>query len=233
MRKALDARTLILQVIIFLCYGCGSACAFIGADAADPALQRYTVAVTTATGNCSGVVLAQSIVLTAAHCVQASPNVQVHGNPVVETVLHPLYISAETDTPDLAILRLARPLPDRFIPVTVDPRNLSKGIDLIAAGYGKSSIVNDYLTGTALRMVLLRVLDTTRDWAILVSVREEGSGAGPGDSGSPVYTYRGMHSLVALIVARSKDDTKTLIKAVALAAHYRWIMDTVQKLSGA
>jgi hypothetical protein len=188
-------------------------------------VQRYTVVVATAKGPCSGVILAQDVVLTAAHCVRADLNVQVRGNPVIETVLHPLYSSTDADSPDLAILKLATPLPDRFTPAVVNPRGLSNGTDLIATGYGQSSI-NDYLAGTALRMVQLRVFDTSRGWVVLVSTRKDVLGAGPGDSGSPVYAYRGMYSLVALIVGGSRGH----IRAVALAAHYGWIIDTVQKL---
>ena len=223
MRRAVDAKSLMVPIILLLY--CGSAQAFVGADIADRTVERYTVAVVTAKGLCSGVVLAQNIVLTAAHCVRADPNVQVHGNPVIETVLHPLYGSADARAADLAILKLANPLPHRFIPAVVNPRSLSKGIDLIAAGYGHSSI-KDHLAGTALRMVVLRVFDTGKDWVALVSARIESSGAGPGDSGSPVYAYRGMYSVVALIVGGSGEH----IIAVALAGHYPWIMDTVQRL---
>jgi hypothetical protein len=60
----------------------------------------------------------------------------------------------------------------------------------------------------------------------LISVREDYSGAGPGDSGGPVFAYRGMHSLVALMVSISQHRTR----AVALASHYGWIKDTVEKL---
>jgi len=215
-------------------------CGLVGADLADRTVQRYTVVVASAKGRCSGVVLAQDIVLTAAHCVEAASKLQVGGNigggyqalsplalsPVIETVRHPLYRPADAGSPDLAILKLAKPLPDRFIPAVVNPRGLAAGEDLIAAGYGKSA-ANDARAAIVLRMVLLRVSDTIRGWVTLVSVGEDASGGAPGDSGGPVFAYRGMHSLVALMVGVSQGRTK----AVALAAHYSWIKETIEKLS--
>ena len=238
MRPATFANVLVALALPLLC--CGAARALVGADIADRTVQRYTVVVAGAKGRCSGVVLAQNVVLTAAHCIQTGSNLQVGGNPgggyrtpppsalspVIEIVQHPRFSSADAGSPDLAILKLAKPLPDRFIPAVLNPRDLNVGDDLIAAGYGKNA-AHDRKAGTVLRMVLLRVSQSIKGWVILVSVREDASGAGAGDSGGPVFAYRGMHSLVALIVAVSENRTK----AVALASHYGWIKQTVEKLS--
>ena len=238
MHKAIHAIQLALLTFAFL--GSGPASGLVGADVADRTVQRYTVVVASTKGRCSGVVLAQDIVLTAAHCVQGTSNLQVGGStgggfplppaaasPVIETVSHPLYRSTDTGSPDLAILKLAKPLPDRFIPAVINPRSLNEGEDLIAAGYGKSS-AKDSTAGTVLRMVLMRVSQTTKNWVMLVRVGEDDTRGGPGDSGGPVFAYRGMHSLVALIVGGTENRTM----AVALSAHYGWIRETKEKLSG-
>jgi hypothetical protein len=118
-------------------------------------------------------------------------------------------------------------LPDRFIAATLNARGLSVGDDLIAAGFGKTA-ERDSRPGIMLRMVLLRVSDSIRGWVMLASVGEGVSGGGAGDSGGPMFSYRGgMHSLVGIIVAVSPTRTK----AVALSAHYDWIKETVVKLS--
>ena len=233
MHKAICAKTLAVLMLPLL-YG-SPASSLVGADYADVTVQRYTVVVFNAKGRCSGVVLAQDIVLTAAHCVPAASKLQVSGNrgggyqtlsalsPVIEAVRHPLYNPADKGSPDLAILKLAKPLPDRFIPAAVNPRDLRAGDDLIAAGYGKSA-AND--TSAVLRMVLLRVSDAHRGWVTLVSVGEDASQAAPGDSGGPVFAYRGMHSVVALMVGVAKERTM----AVALSAHYGWIRETMEKM---
>ena len=131
----------------------------------------------------------------------------------------------DSGSPDLAILKLAKPLPDRFVAAVLNPRVPGVGDDLIAAGYGKSA--PGIPAGVVLRMVLLRVSQSIRGWVILGSVGEDASGAGSGDSGGPVFAYRGMHSLVGLMVGVSGKQTK----AVALAAHYDWIRETMRKLA--
>ncbi|MDB5577453.1 MAG: peptidase and chymotrypsin/Hap [Bradyrhizobium sp.] len=225
-----------LALVISLSLSGGPAGALVGADVADRTVQRFTVVVAGAKGRCSGVVLAPDIVLTAAHCVRRGERFHVGGNlgggyqtglsPVAEIVQHPLYTSGDSGSPDLAILRLAKPLPDRFVPAALNPRVPSIGDDLIVAGYGKSA-AGDSAASVVLRMVLQRVSQSIRGWVVLTSVGEDAAGAGPGDSGGPVFAYRGMHSLVGLMVGVSGKQTK----AVALAAHYDWIRETMRKLS--
>lgn len=235
MRRALSI-LLIISILPLLHWR--PAGALVGADVADRTVQRYTVVVASVKGRCSGVVLAQDIVLTAAHCVQGS-SLQVGGSagmgrqaappaaltPVASIVQHPLYTPKDTGSPDLAMLKLAKPLPDQFIPATINPRRLAEGDDLIAAGYGQTS-ARDKSVGTVLRMALMRVSQTTRNWVMLVRVGEDETKGGHGDSGGPVFAYRGMHSLVALIVGGTDDKTM----AIALSAHYGWIRETMEKM---
>jgi len=65
-------RTILFLTAVFL--AASAACAdraiaLVGADLADRTIARYTIAVGSTKGRCTGVVLAQDIVLTAAHCV--------------------------------------------------------------------------------------------------------------------------------------------------------------------
>ena len=236
MRNANQASSLAL--VICLPLSGGPASALVGADVAAPAVQRFTVIVAGAKGRCSGVVLAPDIVLTAAHCVKRGERVRVGGNldggyqtlppsllsPVAEIVQHPLYTSKDSGSPDLAILKLAKPLSDRFIPAVLNPRVPNPGDDLIVAGYGKGAARDSEVV---LRMVLQRVSQSFRGWVVLTGVSENAAGAAPGDSGGPVFAYRGMHSLVGLMVGVSEKRTK----AVAVASHYDWIRETMRKLS--
>jgi secreted trypsin-like serine protease len=239
MKKAILAFTAILlaHALSF-----GIAHALVGADIADRTVQRYTVVIASQKGRCSGVVMAQDIVLTAAHCIQPGEKLNVGGiagsgdqplqaflfSPVDQIVVHPLYKATDSGSPDLAMLKLAKPLPDRFLAATLNARGLSVGDDLLAAGFGKTG-ERTSRPGVTLRMVLLRVTDSIRGWVMLASVGEDASGGGAGDSGGPMFSYRGgMHSLVGIIVAVSPTRTK----AVALSAHYDWIKETMAKLSG-
>jgi hypothetical protein len=215
--------------------------ALVGADLADRTIARYTIAVGSSKGRCTGVVLAQDIVLTAAHCIVPGEKLWVGDSAgvspqriapsrlaaVEEIVPHPLWSRKDGGSPDLAILKLATSLPDRFIPATVSSRHLAEGDNLIAAGYGKTS-ADEKRPPLELRAVLLQVTRAFRGWAILTSVGEDRAGGAPGDSGGPLFAYRGMHTLVGLIVSVSDKQTR----AVALAAHYGWIKETQEKLGG-
>jgi hypothetical protein len=213
--------------------------ALVGADVADRSIQRYTIAIGSPKGRCTGVVLAQNIVLTAAHCILPGEKLWVGDSvadgsqslapsrlsAVDEIVPHPLWSRKDSGSPDLAILKLVTPLPDRFIPATLGARHLAEGDNLIAAGYGKAS-ADETRPPLVLRMVLLQVTRAVRGWAILTATSEDRAGGAPGDSGGPLFAYRGMHTLVGLIVSVSDKRTR----AVALAAHYGWIKETQEKL---
>lgn len=226
-------------VILFQLFG-KSADALVGADLVDISVQRYTVAVASSKGRCTGVVLAQDVVLTAAHCTQDTQNLWVGGdqgwgdltNPPVglsrvsKAIQHPSYKPKQFGSPDLAVLKLEKPLPDRFVPAYFGAAIPNLGEDLIATGYGQST-ENDLHAGKTLRMVLLRLSKNVGGYLALVSVREENSGAGRGDSGGPVFTYHGLHGLVGLIVGHTSRETL----AVPIAPNYLWIKDTIEKLN--
>ena len=218
---------------------CAPVHALTGADLADRTVQRYTVSIHNGKSRCTGVVIAQNIVLTAAHCVHGNDLLWVAGwgglttPPVIvshasEVIQHPRYDSHLSGSPDLAILKLGRPLPDSFTPVFLDPRLPGNGDDLIAAGYGMGTD-KDPKAGTILRMVLQRVSMRYNPYLALTSVSDaDSAGAAPGDSGGPVFTYRGMYALVAIMVGHSSRYTT----AVTIAANYAWIKETIAKLGG-
>lgn len=237
-------RTILFLSAVFLVASAACAdraSALVGADLADNTIRRYTIAIGSAKGRCTGVVLAQDIVLTAAHCIVPGEKLWVGDTPgteprslaparlsvVAEVVPHPLWSHRDSGSPDLAMLKLATPLPDRFVAATLSARPLAEGDNLIAAGYGKTS-TKEERPPLALRAVLLQVTRVFRGWAILTSIGEDPAGGAPGDSGGPLFSYRGMHTLVGLIVSIADKRTR----AVALAAHYGWIKETQEKLGG-
>src|SRR6516164_2101981 len=213
--------------------------ALIGADLVDLSLQRYTVSVASTIGKCTGVVLAQDVVLTAAHCTQDAAKIRVGGNrgfgdptsppvdlsPVTQAIQHPHYNAKQPGSPDLALLKLAKPLPDRFSPAYFGGPIPGNGDDLIAVGYGKSAAV-DPRAGTILRMVLLRVSNRYPTFLTLVRSGEAKAEAGAGDSGGPVFSYRGMPALVAIMVAHASFETV----AIPIAPNFSWINETMAKL---
>jgi hypothetical protein len=147
MRSIILWECLALLGTLFLCGA--PANALVGGDLVDISLQRYTVAIRSTKGGCTGVVLAQDIVLTAAHCTQNAQNLWVGGNrgwgslnnppvglsAVTENVQHPRYNPDKAGSPDLALLKLEKPLPDRFLPAFLGARMPDSGDGLIATGY--------------------------------------------------------------------------------------------------
>jgi Trypsin len=235
MRSIILAGCLAVFAPLFLC-DAPAAALRLGADFSS---QQYTVVIGSTKGICTGVVMEQNIVLTAAHCAQDAQNLWIGGHPgwgdlstppvglspVLEVVQHPRYIAPQSDH-DLALLKLAKPLPDRFIPASFGGYVPHDGDGLIVTGYGES-FTNDPNAGTVLRMTLLRASGDAAGYLTLISPNEEPRGASRGDSGGPVFAYRGLHALVGIVVAGFPHKTI----AVLVAPHYVWIKDTIEKLN--
>jgi Trypsin len=148
-------------------------------------------------------------------------------SPVTEVVLHPLYDKKDAGSHDLSLLRLAKPLPDRFVPAFVSVHRPGLGSDVIAAAYGRGA-EDDPKVGTILQMDVLRVLHIVDGLLTLASACAETSAGRPGDSGGPVFTFQGRSALVAIMVGASTEQTI----AVPTAPNDMWIRDTIEKLSG-
>src|SRR4051812_28532593 len=123
-----------------------------GAPTVDASAYRSEIMILSGRGNlCTGILLKQDLVLTAAHCIE--PNLayklyelDAERRPVFyelsKTILHPQFskaaFAANRATPDLALLRLAAPLPAKFLPaVLAAPRErVSIGERFVIIGYG-------------------------------------------------------------------------------------------------
>jgi hypothetical protein len=113
------------------------------------------------------------------------------------------------------------------MPAFIEARVPAVDEGLIAAGYGKNA-ENDPMAGTVLRMVLLRASYGYSNYLTLTSTREDPTVGSPGDSGSPVFTYHGMHALAGIIVGGKPN----FAIAVATAPNYTWIKETMKRLDG-
>lgn len=177
-----------------------------GVDSRDALGPRaWTVRVETSRGElCSGAVIAPEIVLTAAHCLMGGGSISVvsldqrfraRRQMVVAVLPHPSFVPGTTPRTqpgtDLALLRLAEPLPRDIEPLTLGG-GLWQGETVVMAGYGLSSENNK---ATARRLRETRLVNagnyTTQNTvkvAVDVEARGETPGAGAcrGDSGGPV-----------------------------------------------
>jgi Trypsin len=218
----------------------------LGGDAAGPGQSSSTVMVLGTKGSaCSGTVIARTLVLTAAHCVEGSKQLAVawfeEGKPVLSPVdgveKHSEARTGSAISVDMAIVRTAKPLPTRFQPASIDAGDEAHevGITRKLAGFGMGEDGVEASAGTlreARAEVLPRLLPrflrlgtTNRDMtAFRICI---------GDSGGGVFSESG--TLVAVIAQREQyGGGKTcgpVAQAVRTAPQIGWIRGAMGRLA--
>ena len=197
---------------------------------------------------CTGTALARDLVLTAAHCV-ALPlayRIRIYQDgetiPVQSVRVHPRFnmasYAASRATADIALLKLAKPLPAVVVPAALGAaRRVAVGETLTVAGFGVTT------AGTALglgvpRMAALAVTGKPGGLQVRLydpATRNERAGLGgcTGDSGAPVFDGQG--PMVIGVVSWStapKDEEGCggLTGVTPLLLYRQWIVDTARKL---
>ncbi|QJP13942.1 trypsin-like serine protease [Starkeya sp. ORNL1] len=175
------------------------ALAIVGGQPAGGALTgQAALIVSTRGASCTGVVLARDVLLTAAHCVQPAADYaavvfEAAGPRLLKAtrvVLHPRFdpnsFETRRPTPDLALIKLGEPLPDRFGPadLSADPALPPQRSQFLIAGFGVIRDGDGKSAGT-LRTVSLPSIGTTGGIMVRLS-NGEAAGGCTGDSGGPV-----------------------------------------------
>jgi hypothetical protein len=152
---------------------------------------------------CTGSILADDIVVTAAHCVVADPanirivfattidNLQQSAvAPIDAYVANPKWkgdASKGIDQGDIALIHLTQPLPAGYHPATLLSQSdtLSPGEDTILAGYGITDAGTQNGAGT-LRQTTVQVAGDLGNTEEILD-QSHGTGACHGDSGGPAF----------------------------------------------
>jgi hypothetical protein len=205
---------------------------------------------------CTATAIARDLLLTAAHCVQPGATYkllerlpQPGHSPVLKDILRierdPEFelkrLFAHLATADVALAKLAQPLPTRVPPVPLadDPQPVVAGDTFVVAGYGVSVRGEARTTGTVRAATLIatgqpgplqiRLFDPrTKDMS-------PGLGACTGDSGAPVFRDAGGQLSIVGVVSWSTGPKLSagcggLTGVTPLTLYRTWIEKMAQAL---
>jgi hypothetical protein len=240
---------------------CSVAClvlavAMVGdAPNADGAITRHIVLIVGSHGtSCTGVAIARDLVLTAAHCVLPGAQYKLvrfdaARRPVLldaaEIMRHPQFdlnaLLAHRATADIALMKLAAPLPDEFAPAALagSARPVAAGDPFVVAGYGVAAR-GDGKTGGTVRTA--KLIATGQPSALQLRLVDPGAkgerpglGACTGDSGEPVFANAGGKLAVVGVVSWSTGPRLTAgcggMTGVTPLARYRdWVLDAARRM---
>ena len=237
-----------------------AACAPAGAmvGGAPPAANEAAGSVVMILGSygtvCTATAIARDLLLTAAHCVQPGADYKLMGNKPGETPLLKDIARIERDpqfdmkrlfahlaTADVALLKLAEPLPARIPPARLagDAETVAVGDTLVVAGYGVTARGTDRLDGIA-RAASLAVTGQPGSLQIRLfdpSTKGLGPGLGActGDSGAPAFRDNGGNLTIIGVVSWSTGPNLTggcggLTGITPLMRYRAWILDAARAL---
>jgi Trypsin len=230
--------------------------AMVGGAAPAPAeVARSLVMILGSSGTaCTATAIGRDLLLTAAHCVQPGADYKLLGSepgqpPVLKTIIrierHPQFdikrLFNHLATADVALIKLAEPLPARISPAPIAGGSeiVAIGDSLVVAGYGVT-VRGDGRTGGTARAVTLVVTGQPGPLQIRLfdpvsKGLNAGLGACAGDSGAPAYRTSSAGPAILGVVSWSTGPNLTAgcggLTGITPLVRYRgWIIDTARKL---
>jgi secreted trypsin-like serine protease len=198
---------------------------------------------------CTGTALTRELVLTAAHCVARRQRYEVKAYQDDQAIAvraiarHPRFnfasYLASRATADLALIKLASPLPDVIVPAALAAaRRVKVGETLTIAGFGTVAAQTAYGLGVP-RMAKLTV--TGKPGSLQIRLydaatrnRRAGLGACTGDSGAPAYDGEGPLVIGVVSWSTAPEDEEGcggLTGLTPLLLYRGWILDTARKFN--
>jgi Trypsin len=248
----LDRLAAALAVALALCV---PAAAIVGsAEPASEAIARHIVMVVGNRGSaCTGTAIGRDLVLTAAHCVEPGAHYTVavpDGSRRAKTARverferHPEFDNVNArehrETADMALIKLAEPLPGQVTPATLGSRDyFLLGDRFIIAGYGIDFFRGTRSFGTLKSATLMAVRHPSSLQLRLADPTSKGETAGlgacSGDSGGPVFEDAGDRLLLVAVVswataAQGGAGCGGLTGVTPLGLARAWIAETAAKL---
>ncbi|MNJ92837.1 Trypsin [compost metagenome] len=199
---------------------------------------------------CTGTLIAENIVITAAHCIGFSTEdmyiifdtVITSKSPrrKVDTVeVSPYWTSRryeDKDRGDLAIIRFLGSRPQGYKPARFlsGPENVANGVETVVAGYGYNNAAAESGAGT-LRQTSVVIADTLFSTTEVLIDQTTGKGSCHGDSGGPAFLEIKGEFFLWGVTARGVGDVNHLCNTYSaftnLAAHKNWVNRMLKRLS--
>ena len=212
---------------------------------ADQSFIHNSVMVLDNRGNvCSGVVVRQDVVLTAAHCVATASDWRIHWRdennvPILvqpkHVKIHPQYntkaIKNRSISIDMALVKLPEPLPSQFWPIALsDVQELSVGDSVIVAGYGLSDEKNSKALGK-FRSATLSVIEPYGKSKIILWLEDPlsaGAGGCHGDSGGPLIHNGSVIGITAWTTGKGRSDCGVYTQGALISPQRDWIESVIK-----
>ena len=245
-----------LFAVLGLCVAPHLALAMVGgAPAPDATSARHIVLLVGSGGTaCTGVAIASDLVLTAGHCVLPGADYklmefdaahQPQLRDVATIARHPQFelasLLAHRATADVALLKLAAPLPPGLAPapLAAAERTIAVGEAFMVVGYGVGTRGDPRSAGMLRASTLVATGQPGALQLRLFDPRTKGETAGfgacTGDSGGPVFDNSGGRLVVIGVVSWSTGPKQSagcggLTGVTPLTRYRAWIVDTAGKL---
>lgn len=226
-----------------------------GASPAAAGVGRSVVMILGSYGTaCTATAIASDLLLTAAHCVQPGADYKLVDSaqgrePVLKDIARierdPQFdlkrLFAHLATADVALIKLAEPLPPRIPPVPLvgDGTSVAVGDPLVVAGYGVT-VRGDGRTGGTVRAATLVVTGVPGTLQIRLfdpntKGQSPGLGACGGDSGAPAFRDSNGNLAIIGVVSWSTGPKRSagcggLTGITPLVRYRAWIVDTARML---